>query len=208
VRDVDHRHPGGLHRPDHLEQLLRLGHAQRGGRLVEDQDARTLDQGRRDGRLHPLRHSEIAGQGLRREPGADHAHRLDRFPAHPRQVERAGPAPLSPQEDIARDVELRHQRMILVHNLNAQVPRIVGAADPDRLAVQLDAPPVQRVHTGEDLDQRGLAGAVLADDGVHLTALDPQIDVVEGKVTGEELADAYRLEDRPLLRGRDLDLCR
>ena len=42
----------------------------------------------------------------------------------------------------------------------------------------------------ERLHQRRLAGAVLAHDGVHLTAADPQLDVAVGHDAGEPLGDA------------------
>ena len=46
------------------------------------------------------------------------------------------------------------------------------AADEDLAAGRLD-------HAGEDLDQRRLAGAVVADQADHLAAVDVQIDAAK-----------------------------
>ena len=46
----------------------------------------------------------------------------------------------------------------------------VGAVDGDPAAGRL-------VHPGQQLDQRGLAGAVVADDGHHRAGRQPQVDV-------------------------------
>ena len=43
---------------------------------------------------------------------------------------------------------------------------------------------------GEDLDEGGLAGAVVADEGDHLAGVDPEVDVGERLDGAEALADA------------------
>ena len=45
------------------------------------------------------------------------------------------------------------------------------------------------VHPGEHLDQGGLAGAVLAEQAVHLAGPDLQLDAVERAYAGERLDD-------------------
>jgi hypothetical protein len=46
------------------------------------------------------------------------------------------------------------------------------------------------VHTGEDLDQRRLAGAILAEEGDHFAAAHGHADVVESLRTTEAFAQA------------------
>ena len=48
---------------------------------------------------------------------------------------------------------------------------------------------IRMVDPGENLDQRGLAGAVVADQGDNLSAADAQRDVVEGLGALEGLAE-------------------
>ena len=58
-----------------------------------------------------------------------------------------------------------------------------------------DGARIRLVVAGEDLDDRGLAGSVLADEGVDLPDADVQVDVVEGPLSREGLAqpdDAQR----------------
>ena len=60
--------------------------------------------------------------------------------------------------------------------------------DPDLALVG----PVEPV---EDVHQRRLAGAVLAEQRVHLARLEVEVDVVVGDDAGEALGDAAQLED-------------
>ena len=70
----------------------------------------------------------------------------------------------------------------------------LGLMDDDRLAFPVDLPRVARVRAREDLHQGRLAGAVLPDQGVHLTLAHLQVDVVQRAHAGEALADAFQLE--------------
>ena len=53
---------------------------------------------------------------------------------------------------------------------------------------------------GEDLHQRGLAGAVLAHQGVDLAGAEVEVDAVEGGHAGEALGDAAGAQQRPRRR--------
>src|SRR5690606_23389412 len=77
--------------------------------------------------------------------------------------------------------------------LAAGVPR---AGDPHRCAVHEVLPRVRLLHPGENLDQRRLAGAVLAEEGVHLTRPDLELDAVERDDARVALLDPSQLEDR------------
>ena len=55
---------------------------------------------------------------------------------------------------------------------------------------------VERVDAGDALDQRRLAGAVVADQGHHLAAADLEVDPVERLDGAERLRDAPALEER------------
>ena len=66
--------------------------------------------------------------------------------------------------------------------------------DGDGPTVDEDLALVGLVRTGEDLDQRRLAGAVLAEQAVHLAGTDLEVDAVEGPGAGELLDDAAHLQ--------------
>ena len=68
-------------------------------------------------------------------------------------------------------------------------------AERRRLAVQEDLALVGPVQAVEDVHQRRLAGAVLAEQRVHLAAAEVEVDVVVREDAGEALRDAAQLED-------------
>src|SRR3569833_1355027 len=82
------------------------------------------------------------------------------------------PTPLVAQEDVLRDRQVRHQRELLVDDHDADVLAVADAAELRDLAVEDDLAVIAagRVDAGQDLHQRRLPGAVLAADGVDLTA--------------------------------------
>jgi hypothetical protein len=49
---------------------------------------------------------------------------------------------------------------------------------------------------GEELDQGGLAGPVLADDGVNLPLPEGKVDALEGVGSGEPFVELAKLENR------------
>ena len=61
---------------------------------------------------------------------------------------------------------------------------------------QVIAALVGLVGAGEHLDQRRLAGAVLAEQAVHLTGADVEVDAVQRPDAGERLDDAVHLQQR------------
>src|SRR5690606_34962626 len=59
---------------------------------------------------------------------------------------------------------------------------------------QSDLARSRREHAGDDVEQRRLAGAVRADEGVPLARRDRQVDVIHYPQFAEGLADTYELE--------------
>ena len=64
----------------------------------------------------------------------------------------------------------------------------------DDAAAQADLAGVGAMDAGEDLDQRRLAGAVLAEQRMHLAGADVEVDSVERQRAGEALGQAGDLE--------------
>src|SRR5204862_1369509 len=62
--------------------------------------------------------------------------------------------------------------------------------------VDQDRPRVGPEQAGEDADQGRLAGAVLAEEAMHLAAAERDVDVVVGEDAGKRLRDPPQLDDR------------
>jgi hypothetical protein len=67
-------------------------------------------------------------------------------------------------------------------------------AEGDLVAVDADRALVRRMDAREHLHQRGLAGAVLSDDGVDLTRPEVEVHAVEHLHADEALADSLHLQ--------------
>jgi hypothetical protein len=81
--------------------------------------------------------------------------------------------------------------------------RIAGRHERDRLTVQHDLALVSFVKAVDDVHQRRLAGAVLPQEGVDLTAPDVEIDVVVREHAWEPLRDPANFEDGPVVHRGD-----
>ena len=94
------------------------------------------------------------------------------------------------------DVQVVRQREVLVHDLDAEPGRLTGTVDPHTVAFEANLTLVERVDPGDPLDQRGLAGAVVADERHDLTAADLEVDVVQRLHRPEGLRDPGAGEQR------------
>ncbi len=92
-----------------------------------------------------------------------------------------------------------------MHEATAHLVSRLGGPEGQCQPVDLDlAAGVRAMVTGENLDDRRLARAVLAHEGVHLTGLDVQIEVRQGDRPREGLGEAANPKDgarrrRPVL---------
>ena len=81
-------------------------------------------------------------------------------------------AVLVADEDVLGDVQVGEEQRLLVDRRDAEALRLGGAADGHRLAVEQDLAAVGLVDAGDDLDQRRLAGAVLAEQRMDLARIE------------------------------------
>ena len=72
------------------------------------------------------------------------------------------------EEDVGRDRQMRAQHDFLMHCVDAEADRLVRIGQRDRLAAPEHLARGARMDASQKLDQRRLAGPVLADDGVDL----------------------------------------
>ena len=68
----------------------------------------------------------------------------------------------------------------------------------DVLTVQLQTAGVPLHHTADQVEERRLPGSVGADDAEHLTAVDLDVDVLQGLDAAERAAEAVALENRTI----------
>nr|WP_255272049.1 hypothetical protein [Actinomadura madurae] len=92
-----------------------------------------------------------------------------------RRSSRAGPAArLAAEQQVVGDGQLRHQAQLLVDDREPAFPGVAGPGEGHRDAVEDDLAPVGPLDAGENLDQGGLAGAVLAGQHVHASRFEAE----------------------------------
>ena len=195
VRDEDQGPTLVAQAAGHGEEPLDLVAAQGGGRLVHDQQAGVEGDGLGD--LDDLLVGDAEAQGLAArvdvdaEPGED----LPGLAAHRGLVEAAvGLDRLAAHEDVLGDRQVGEERRLLVDHRDAGVLGLGRGPEVDVLATEEERSPVAAVHAGDDLDERRLAGAVLAHQGVDRAGLDAQAARAQGHDRTEGLGHVAKLE--------------
>ena len=122
---------------------------------------------------------------------------------HPAVSTEAAAAGLAAEVDVLGDRALGQQVELLEdrRDAGAAAPAAGGRTRPASPAISI-VPGVGLVDAGEDLHQRGLAGAVLADQAEHLAGAELEVDVVENRVADEALRQPARSQhDVPVALG-------
>ena len=190
MRDVEDRLALGAQPLQRLEQLVGFLRRQHRGRLVEDDEFRRLQQAADDLDALALADRKVADQrigverqavavGQRLRLGGDGG---DRRPV----VER--------ERDVLRRRQRLEQRKVLEHHADAELLGNARAADLHRLAVPAYLAGIGFERAEQHFDQRGLAGAVLAEQRVDLALADRQVDRVARLERAEDLGQATNLE--------------
>ena len=110
-----------------------------------------------------------------------------------------GAARLERERDVFRDGQMREERGLLINHRDAQRTRSRGIHVLDRTARHRQRAAVGLFRAGDDLDERGFARAVLADDRVHLAGPQIERDAFERTDAGEGLLDGCGVQEQ---RGR------
>ena len=198
VRDVEDAHAPAAHLGDHLEEPLDLLVRQHGRRLVEDQHATALPalecgRDRHDGPLHRGRGGQRAVDVEVDVERREHPTGLDLLllPEDP-AAEAASEAAV--EREVVLGAQLEDQAEVLVDEAQ---PVGHGPAHLEGDTVQLGVGVrVCRVVRREHLDERRLARAVLAHQGVDLARRDVDRDVVQRPRPGEGLREVPDLKHR------------
>src|SRR4029077_2184571 len=166
---------------DEVEHLADLLDRQRGGRLVHDDDAGVEGGGAADGdglllaagefldrlvdRLHPnLQAIEMVRGHLAALLPVDDGEAAD------------ASARFAAEIDVLVDRHVPGEGKVLIDHLYADRARVAWAVETDGSSLEKELAGARRVEPGENLHQRRLAGAVVADDAEHFAALQLQAD--------------------------------
>ena len=186
VGDDHHRQAVLAQGPHRLEQRLDLLGGQHAGRLVEDDQAGAGQQHLED--LDPLtltdRQVLDLGGRVDRQPVA-----LGGLadPARQLLAVEAGPDSGSASAMFSTTVNAGIRRRSWNTMPMPSSRPTAGERDLDRHAVDRDLALVGLVGAVDELHQRALAGAVLAEQGVHLAGRDLQVDLAVGDQVAEAL---------------------
>ena len=107
---------------------------------------------------------------------------------------------LAAEHDVLADGEDRDQHEVLVHHADPQGDGVTRTCDMRTLAVDVDLSRVRRNQAVEDVHQRRLAGAVLADQRVDLARPHAEIHVVVGEYAGKLFGDPSHVDSELLAR--------
>ena len=203
----DHHGDAGVaHAEQRLHELARLGGVEARGRLVQQQQPRARRQGARDldeaadaggqvrrRRLHPLLDADEAQQpaGLLARVAvlADGA----RQPQH-RRREPAALARLAADHDVLAGGHLVEELRVLERPREAGPDHVARLAPDQLLAVEQHGALVGPVEPRERVEQRGLAGAVGADERLDGAFVHVERDVVHGREPAEPARHVAHLQ--------------
>ena len=102
---------------------------------------------------------------------------------------------LHAEDDVLGHRHHRDEHEVLVHHPEPARDRVLRRMEGHRLALDEDLPLVGLVQPVEDVHQRRLAGAVLAEQRVHLAAREVEVDVVVREDARKLLHDPAHLQD-------------
>ena len=209
VRDDDDADALLRHLADHVEAAPRLLHAECGERLVEQHElAAPMDEAVELDRL-----ALAAGQMLdlgaqRRDARAGIGERLSDHALHGLLVEHGNAEhlarDLAPHEEIRDDIDIGAEREVLVDRLDPRRLGFRGSFGQELPAFEEHAAGGRLEPAGDDLDQRGFSGAVVAEQGDDLAPADREADALQRFDGAVFLADVVqhqqRLAHRAILR--------
>ena len=102
------------------------------------------------------------------------------------------PVALSAEEEEVVDGDhRRHEGEVLLHERDTALHRLTGRSRGETLAGAEHLAGGRPVESTEDAHERGLAGAVLAEDGQHFAGADVEVDVAQRLHVTEAARDPH-----------------
>jgi len=153
---------------------------------------RTSAESARD--LHELElgHREAHGQRVWIDLHPDVLKQAARLAVHgaPVDAQAAHARGLDAHEQVLGDVEVREELGVLVHRRDARGPGLHGRAERDRRTIKADGAAIGALEARDDLDERRLAGAVLAEERMDGSGAHAQVGLGQCLDGLEALAQA------------------
>ena len=109
--------------------------------------------------------------------------------------EDAGRVGLRAEHDVLGHRHHRDEHEVLVDHPDPVLDGVLRRVHRDRLALDEDLALVRPVQAVDDVHERRLAGAVLAEERVHLPPAEVEVDRVVRDDPGKALRDAAQLEN-------------
>ena len=172
-----------------VEQALDLQVGEHGGGLVENDEVGAAEQDLHD--LDALLHADghVADLLVKVDLHAVAVHEfLDRL-AIVSDLEQRAVVALVAQDDVLEARHVLDEHEVLVDHADAVLDGHARAGDVHLLAANVDLALCGRVEPDEDVHERGLASAVLAQKRVDLALLDREVHVLVSVERTEALAD-------------------
>ena len=199
VADQHHRDALVAQMLDVVQHLGDLPHRDRRGRLVHQHQLGVGEHGARDRHRLPLAAGHLPDQIARPRLGLQVPEELAGAPVHAAIVEDRHRPELAPhlaaEKHVGRRGQVVAERQILVDDLDAVPPRLDRPVQHDLATVHPHRAVAREEVAGDHLDQRRLAGAVVAHQPDDLAGLDRQRDVVHRLDGAEMLRDVDELEN-------------
>ena len=194
VRDIENGDAVIAQAAHDVEQRRYLVIGQHGRRLIEDHHLSLVQQRACD--LHELALGERQVANAVARPGR-RAHPRQQFggaAVHRPVVHHEPAADLAAEKQIFGNRQVARQQDFLMHQHDAGGLRLHGIAKRDRPAFHREAAGARRDITGQELHQRGLASAILADHRMNLARQDVERDVRQYRDLAVGLAEPFGAE--------------
>ncbi|MNS99667.1 hypothetical protein D3C72_1340750 [compost metagenome] len=192
MRNVKHGHALCPDVPDDIQQRVRFDGRKARRRLIENDHAMRHEQNAGDLRQLPLGNRQAADNGVRIDRTAKIGDRLAGAGAHGAVVHHGAPAYFAAEIDVLRHRQIGRQQYFLMHENNAAMFSIHGAAQRHGFAIDADFSARRLFIAGQKLHQRRLAGTVLAYDRVDLTGTHRDLDILQNLYRPERLRQPNR----------------
>ena len=179
--NIDHAAAASPQLADDGEKSFGLPAGQRRGRFVHDEGtpwpSRVVEESGGDLDYHAIADGQASENRLRSDVFRAEPDKRGARPVVQRApVDEPTPAPRigAPEIKVLRHAQPRRDIQFLMKEAQAQAMRVARVADRRGRARDGDLSAVGFNHTGQDPDQRALAGAILADERMRLADVDHQ----------------------------------